>query len=69
MCNDGVVQELESAPCKFCPKGSFAIGDIGNNYESTDFEEVTTPCEFCASTSDSPCQSINRWDMKYPKRT
>ena len=69
MCNDGVVQELESAPCKFCPKGSFAIGDIGNNYDSTDFEEVTTPCEFCASTSDSPCQSINRWDMKYPKRT
>jgi len=69
VCTGDIAQELDSAPCKFCPKGSFAIGDIGDGFESTEKEEVTEPCEFCASTSVSECSSVNRWDMKYPKRT
>jgi hypothetical protein len=69
VCTDGSSQELESAECKFCPKGEFTIGDIGDGFESTEKEEVTTPCEFCASTSASTCSSVDRWDMKYPERT
>jgi len=72
VCTDGNTQdqELESAPCKFCPKGSFDIGDIGDGFTSTtEKEEVITPCGFCASKSATTCSSIDRWDMDYPDRT
>jgi len=62
-------QELESAPCKFCPRGSFDIGDIGEGFISTEQKEVETPCEFCASTSATTCSTVDRWDMEHPYRT
>lgn len=69
VCTDGRKQELESAPCKFCPKGSFDIGDIGDGFISTEAEDAIVPCQFCASKSASTCSSIDRWDMIYPERT
>ena len=72
VCTDGSSEQLESAKCKFCAQGSFALGDIGDGFESTvidDENSVATPCEFCASSSTSECSSIHRWDMEYPKRT
>ena len=69
VCTDGSLQELESAKCKFCARGNFTIGDIADGFESTEKEEVATPCEFCATASASTCSSVDRWDMKYPERT
>ena len=72
VCTDGNTQEkLESDPCKFCPKGSFAIGDIGDGFSSTEKDEVITPCEFCASDKLATTCSSNqdRWEMDYPNRT
>jgi hypothetical protein len=68
-CFNGGSEQFESAPCKFCPKANFSIGDLGDGFQSTEKENVTIPCEFCASTSESECSSVNRWDMKHPKRT
>jgi hypothetical protein len=50
-------------------RGDFTIGDIADGFESTEKEEVATPCEFCATASASTCSSVDRWDMKYPERT
>lgn len=72
VCADDREEELEAlnnAPCKFCPKGSFAIGDVGEGFISTGAEDSIVPCEFCASTSASTCKSIDQWDMAYPERT
>lgn len=68
VCTDGMSEELDSAPCKFCPKGDFVIGDIGDAFKSTE-ENTTAPCEFCASSSTAQCSGVNRWDMTYPERT
>lgn len=70
VCTDGTSEKLDSAPCKFCPKGDFVIGDIGDAFKSTtENENTTTPCEFCASSSTAQCSGVNRWNMTYPERT
>ena len=61
--------QLESTPCKFCQKGSFSIGDMGDGFISTDKEEIAAPCEFCASSSASTCSRVDRWDMTHLHRT
>jgi len=71
-CTDGSSDTFESARCKFCPKGSFKIGQVSDGFESTKTAEVTTPCEFCAPASQSTTCSKDgegKWDMKYPNRT
>ncbi len=69
VCADGKANKVNAKPCKFCPKGDFVIGDIGDGFQSTEEEAETTPCEFCATTSTTTCSNVNRWDMKYPTRT
>lgn len=69
VCTAGNQQDLKSAPCKFCPKGSFDIGDIEEGFLSTQSQAVTEQCQFCASTTASTCSGVDRWDMKYPFRT
>ena len=69
VCTNGRSKKLDSAPCKFCLKGDFAIGDISDGFESTEEKNVTSPCEFCASTTVTECSSVNRWNMEHPKRT
>ncbi|VEU43177.1 unnamed protein product [Pseudo-nitzschia multistriata] len=62
--------ELRSAPCKFCPRGQFEIGDVGDGYFSTEKDvEVETPCQFCAAKSEATCADVENWDMEYPYRT
>ena len=59
----GYSTQLREQPCKFCPSGSFNITD--DLFDAEDAEEISEPCEFCAS-SGSTC---NAWEMKYPNRT
>ena len=70
-CSDGSSMELEAEPCKFCPKGSFTIADIGDAFSSTEEKaELVEPCQFCAlNRNRSTCGIDDKWDMKYPYRT
>jgi len=70
VCTDGGVEELESKTCKFCARGSFDLGDFDDGFTTTEKEEVTMPCEFCASSSSSKCVSgAEAWEMDNPYRT
>lgn len=68
VCAGGSSTEIESQSCKFCTKGNFTLEDISDGFDSTEKEEVTNPCKFCASSSESTCSSVHRWDMKHPYR-
>jgi len=67
-CAGGSSTEIESKSCKFCTEGGFTLKDISDGFETTEKEEVTTPCEFCAYSSESTCSSVHRWDMMHPYR-
>mmetsp|Transcript_1064 Transcript_1064/g.2433 ORF Transcript_1064/g.2433 Transcript_1064/m.2433 type:complete len:872 (+) Transcript_1064:90-2705(+) len=70
-CGDPSSMDLEAKACKFCPKGSFNLGNISDAYKSTEEEvESSEPCQFCAvNTNRSACGAADKWDMKYPNRT
>ena len=69
VCTDGSANKIKAAPCKFCPRGSYTLGELSDGFSSSE-EDVTEPCEFCASTTGSKCYTgPDRWNMKYPNRT
>mmetsp|Transcript_5086 Transcript_5086/g.12488 ORF Transcript_5086/g.12488 Transcript_5086/m.12488 type:complete len:925 (+) Transcript_5086:320-3094(+) len=73
VCNPGERnsgEQLKSAPCKFCPRGTHDIGDIADGFISVENEEEVDfeICEFCAKKSESQCTDERRWDMQYPNR-
>jgi len=71
VCAAGSLDRLESPPCKFCVRGNFALTNISDGFLSTeDGKNITTPCEFCGSTSNtSKCSSKHKWGMDHPHRT
>mmetsp|Transcript_8052 Transcript_8052/g.20042 ORF Transcript_8052/g.20042 Transcript_8052/m.20042 type:complete len:891 (-) Transcript_8052:55-2727(-) len=69
VCNDGNANNIKAAPCKFCQRGTYTLDELSDGFYSLQ-EDVTEPCEFCASTTGSKCYTgSDRWDMKYPERT
>jgi hypothetical protein len=69
VCTGGSTDKIKFAPCKFCPRGEFSLGELSDGFSTVE-EDVTEPCQFCNSTEKSQCVTgAGRWDMAHPERT
>jgi len=69
VCTDGSSEKIKSAPCKFCQRGTYALGELSDGFATLE-EEVSEPCQFCEPATGSECVTgEKRWNMKYPNRT